>query len=48
MTITINETYRSREATEGDSPSAELRLVIHDTDDDETVGGLLEASCLLT
>ena len=44
MTITINETYRSREGTEGDSPSAELRFVIRGTSSDVTVRGLLEAS----
>lgn len=44
MTISISETYRSREGTEGDSPSAELRFVIRGTNDDVTVRGLLEAS----
>ena len=44
MTISISETYRSREGTEGDSPSAELRFLIRGTNDDVTVRGLLEAS----
>jgi hypothetical protein len=48
MPITINETYRSREGNEGDSPSAELRFVIRGTNDDVTVRGLLEASSPLT
>ena len=44
MPITIDETYRSREGTEGDQPSAELRFVIQGTDDDAIVRSLLLAS----
>ncbi|MCY2977260.1 MAG: hypothetical protein NTU79_01165 [Planctomycetota bacterium] len=43
MPITIDETYRSREGTEGDQPSAELRFVIQGTDDDSIVRSLLLA-----
>ena len=44
MAITIDETYRSREGTEGDDPTAELRFVIQGTNDDLVVRSLLEAS----
>ena len=44
MPITIDETYRSREGTEGDNPTAELRFIIQGTNDDTVVRGLLEAS----
>lgn len=44
MPITIDETYRSREGTEGDSPEAELRYVIQGTDDDAIIRSLLFAT----
>ncbi len=44
MPITIDETYRSREGTEGDSPEAELRFVIQGTEDDTVVRALLYAT----
>ena len=44
MPITIDETYRSREGTEGDQPAAELRYIIQGTDDDATVRSLLLAT----
>jgi hypothetical protein len=44
MPITIDETYRSREGSEGDQPEAELRYVIQGTDDDAVVRALLEAT----
>ena len=44
MPITIDETYRSREGSEGEQPAAELRYVIQGTDNDTTVRALLEAT----
>lgn len=44
MPITIDETYRSREGTEGTQPTAELRYVIQGTNDDTTVRALLLAT----
>lgn len=44
MTITIDETYRSREGADGDQPTAELRYVIRGTDDDSAVRDLLRAT----
>jgi hypothetical protein len=41
MTITIDETYRSREGADGDQQTAELRYVIQGTDDDSVVRSLL-------
>ena len=48
MPITIDETYRSREGSEGDSPEAELRYVIQGTADDVVVRSLLLATSPVT
>lgn len=42
--ITIDEKFDSREATEGNSPTAELRYVVQGTDDDAVVRGLVAAT----
>ncbi len=44
MTITIDEKYDSREATEGESPSVELRYVVQGTSDDSQVKSLVAAT----
>jgi hypothetical protein len=44
MSITIDERYNSREATESEDPSTELLYVVQGTDDDLTVKGLVAAT----
>ena len=44
MPVTIDERYRSRPGTEGESPTAELHFVVQGTDDDLVVRNLLAAT----